>query len=72
MDTPFTTNAINVLLGMSIEMQPFLQIVALAIVHFVQSATPQYHASIYVGTHLQHTILPTKFNKHVSIEELQM
>ena len=71
MATPLTENAIELLLALTSDMQPFLQIFAVEQVKSIHTSTLRYRTTISDGTHMHHTMLPSKFNSLIASGILQ-
>ena len=71
MATPLTEHAIELLLALTSDMQPFLQIFGVEQVKSIRTSTIRYRTTISDGTHMHHTMLPSKFNSLIALGILQ-
>ena len=71
MATPLTQHAIELLLALTCDMQPFLQIFVVEQVNSIRTSTIWYRTTISDGTHMHHTMLPSKFNSLIASGILQ-
>jgi len=71
MATPLTEHAIELLLALTSDMQPFLQIFDVEQVKSIRTSTIRYRTTISDGTHMHHTMLPSKFNSLIASGILQ-